>query len=274
MILCLDVGNTQIHGGVFDKDKLIFQFRKTSKDQSSSDEYGLFLKAILRENGVDPAGIQHIAFCSVVPSVVYSLRGACTKYFKLQPFVLQTGVKTGLSIKYKNPSEVGSDRIANAVAATHLYPDKNLIIVDFGTATTVCVVSHKKEYLGGAILPGIRISMEALESKTAKLPRVEIMKKDSVIGQTTVDSLQIGLYYGQMGMVREIVNRCRQEAFADQECVVLGTGGFSTLFDKTQTFDVAIPDLALRGLYLSLKLNQLKEVKNASSQNDSHTAQI
>jgi type III pantothenate kinase len=264
MILCLDVGNTQIHGGVFDKDKLVFQFRKTSKDQSSSDEYGLFLKAILRENGVNPEAIQQIAFCSVVPSVVYSLRGACSKYFKIQPFVLQTGVKTGLRIKYKNPSEVGSDRIANAVAATHLYPNQNLIIVDFGTATTVCVVTKEKDYLGGAILPGIRISMEALESKTAKLPRVEIMKKENTIGQTTIDSMQIGLYFGQMGMVREIVTRSKTEAFKSEDCVVIGTGGFSTLFDKTETFDVAIPDLALRGLYLSLLLNNLKEVKNAS----------
>lgn len=263
MILCLDVGNTQIHGGVFDKDKLIVQFRKTSKDQSSSDEYGLFLKSVLRENNVNPDGVHQIAFCSVVPSVMHSLRGACTKYFKLQPFVLQTGVKTGLRIKYKNPAEVGSDRIANAVAATHLYPNQNLIIVDFGTATTVCVVSKEKDYLGGAILPGIRISMEALESKTAKLPRVEIMKKETAIGQTTVDSMQIGLYYGQMGMVREIVERSKKEGFGGEPCLVLGTGGFSTMFDKTEIFDIAIPDLALRGLYLSLKMNQMKEVKHA-----------
>lgn len=269
MILCLDVGNTQIHGGVFDKDKLICQFRKTSKDQSSSDEFGLFLRSILRENGVPPENIEHIAFCSVVPSVVYSLRSACLKYFKLTPFILQTGVKTGLKIKYKNPTEVGSDRIANAIAATHMFPQKNLIIVDFGTATTVCVVSKEKDYIGGAILPGIRISMEALESKTAKLPKVEIMKKESSIGQTTIDSMQIGLYYGQMGMVREIVSRSQQEAFANESCVIIGTGGFSTLFDKMGLFDIAIPDLALRGLYLAVNLNQSKEVKNAR-----HTLEI
>lgn len=264
MILCLDVGNTQIHGGVFDKDQLICQFRKTSKDQSSSDEYGLFLRSILRENNVDPQSIKHITFCSVVPSVVHSLRSACLKYFKLTPFILQSGVKTGLRIKYKNPAEVGSDRIANAVAATHMYPQKNLIIVDFGTATTVCVISKDKDYLGGAILPGIRISMEALETKTAKLPKVEILKKESAIGQTTVDSMQIGLFFGQMGMVREIVNRSREEAFGQEECRVIGTGGFSSLFDKSGIFDQTVTDLALRGLYLSLQLNLLKEVQNAS----------
>jgi len=264
MILCLDVGNTQIHGGVFDKDQLVCQFRKTSKDQSSSDEYGLFLKSVLRENNVDPQKIKFIAFCSVVPSVMHSLRSACSKYFKISPFILQPGVKTGLQIKYKNPVEVGSDRIANAVAATYMYPHENLIIVDFGTATTVCVISKEKVYLGGAILPGIRISMEALETKTAKLPKVEILKKDSPIGQTTVDSIQIGLYFGQMGMVREIVTRSKQEAFGSQEARVIGTGGFSSLFDKQEIFDFTIPDLALRGLYLALQMNQTKEDPYAS----------
>lgn len=259
MILCLDVGNTQIHGGVFEKDRLICQFRKTSKDQSSSDEYGLFLRSILRENGVNPDMIKSIAFCSVVPSVVYSLRGACLKYFNLQPFVLQTGVKTGLKIKYKNPAEVGSDRIANSVAAIQKYPTENIIIVDFGTATTVCVINKNKEYLGGAILPGIRISMEALESRTAKLPTVEIMKKDSAIGQTTVDSIQIGLFFGQMGMVREVVSRARVEAFGAEPCRVIGTGGFSSLFDKANIYDEVIPDLALRGLFLAVQMNSVKE---------------
>lgn len=267
MILSLDVGNTQIHGGVFDKDRLICQFRKTSKDQSSSDEYGLFLRSILRENGVNPDMIKSIAFCSVVPSVVYSLRGACLKYFNITPFVLQTGVKTGLKIKYKNPAEVGSDRIANTISATHIYPNENLLIIDFGTATTICVVGKNKEYLGGAILPGIRISMEALESRTAKLPTVEIMRKESVIGQTTVDSIQIGLFFGQMGMVREIVNRARTEAFANEPCRVIGTGGFANLFDKSNIYDEMIPDLALRGLYLAVQMNSLKdkEVSYAST---------
>lgn len=256
MVLCLDVGNTQIHGGVFENDQLVCQFRKTSKDQSSSDEYGLFLRSILRENGVNPQDIRHIAFCSVVPDVVYSLRSACIKYFEITPFVLQPGVKTGLKIKYKNPVEVGTDRIANSVAATFLFPQQNIIIIDYGTATTMCVINREKDYLGGAILPGIRISMEALESRTAKLPTVEISRRESVIGQTTIESIQSGLYYGQIGMTRELVQRAKQEAFGNEDCKVIGTGGFSSLFDKEKLFDVIIPDLALRGLYLSLKINQ------------------
>ncbi len=258
MILCLDVGNTQVHGGVFDKDKLVVQFRKTSIDQSSSDEYGIFLRTVLRENGVDPKDITRISICSVVPSVVHSLRNACLKYFSKTPFVLQTGVKTGLMIKYKNPAEVGSDRIANSIAASHQYPKQNLIIVDFGTATTVCVINKQKEYLGGCILPGIRISMEALEAKTAKLPRVDIIKKTSVIGQTTIDSIQTGLYFGQLGMVKEIIERSKQEAFKGEECFVIGTGGFSSLFDKENLFDVTIPDLVLRGILIATELNESK----------------
>lgn len=256
MVLCLDVGNTQIHGGVFDNDQLVCQFRKTSKDQSSSDEYGLFLRSILRENDVNPSSIRKIAFCSVVPDTVYSLRSACIKYFDMPPFVLQPGVKTGLKIKYKNPVEVGADRIANSVAATFLYPNENLIVIDYGTATTMCIINKEKDYLGGAILPGIRISMEALVSRTAKLPTVEINRRESVVGQTTIESIQNGLYFGQIGMTRELVQRARQEAFGNNPCKVIGTGGFSSLFEKEKLFDVIIPDLALRGLYLALKMNQ------------------
>lgn len=266
MILCLDVGNTQIHGGVFSQGKLVIQFRKTSVDQSSSDEYGIFLRTVLRENGVEPKDITRVSICSVVPSVVHSLRNACLKYFSKEPFVLQTGVKTGLMIKYKNPAEVGSDRIANSIAAAHEYPKQNLIIVDFGTATTVCVINKQKEYLGGCILPGVRISMEALEAKTAKLPRVDIIKKTSVIGQTTIDSIQTGLYFGQLGMVKEIVERSRKEAFNDESCLVIGTGGFASLFDKEKLFDLAIPDLVLRGILIATELNEPKTESRRKSE--------
>jgi type III pantothenate kinase len=265
MILCLDIGNTQIHGGVFDSETLVFQFRKTSKDQSSSDEYGVFLRTVLRENDVDPREIKRISVCSVVPSVVHSIRNACLKYFSVTPFFLQAGAKTGLKIKYKNPVEVGSDRIANAIAATNKFPNQNIIIVDFGTATTICVVSKDKDYIGGSILPGIRISMEALESKTAKLPKVEILKQPSVIGQTTVDSIQSGLYFGQLGMVKEIVERSRREAFPSEPVLIIGTGGFASLFDKETLFEIAIPDLALRGLAIATEMNVPKTQKDTST---------
>ena len=131
MILTLDVGNSQIFGGVFVNREVTIRFRKPSRPPTSSDELGLFLRGVLRENGVDPSGVQQIAFCSVVPDFIYSLRSCCRKYFGIEPFVLQAGVKTGLKIRYRNPAEVGPDRIANAIAAVHLYPNQNLIIVDF-----------------------------------------------------------------------------------------------------------------------------------------------
>src|SRR3989339_561813 len=193
MILCIDVGNSQIHGGVFNGGELTVQFRKTSRQQFSSDEIGLFLKTVLRENSVDPDSISGISICSVVPDLNHSIRNGCIKYFRIEPFFLKAGVKTGLKIQYRNPLEVGADRIANAIAAMHFYPNRNLIVVDFGTATTFCAISKKKEYLGGIILPGVKISMEALESKTAQLPIVEIKKTDVVIGKSTVESIQSGL---------------------------------------------------------------------------------
>lgn len=255
MILCLDMGNTTIHGGVFDGETLRMQFRKTSDARSSSDETGLFLRGVLRENGIDPASIEQIALASVVPDAVHSMRNSCIKYFGKAPFILQAGVKTGLKIKYRNPLEVGADRIANAIAVTHLYPDQDAIIVDFGTATTFCAVNREKEYLGGVILAGLRLSMEALEEKTAKLPSVEIIPMKQALGRSTVESIQSGLFFGQLGQVKELKARITEEVFGEKSPIVIGTGGFSGLFDKSGIFDVIVPDLVLRGLYLALRMN-------------------
>lgn len=256
MILCLDVGNTQIHGGVFKDDKLLMQFRKTSSAKSSSDEYGLFLRSVLKENDVDPKLVQQISVCTVVPDVLHSIKNACRKYFNISPFVLQAGVKTGLKIKYRNPLEVGSDRIANSLACAHLHPERNLVIVDFGTATTICVVNKDREYLGGSILPGVRMSMQALETQTAKLPAVEIKKPESIIGRSTVESIQSGLYYGQLKMIQGMFEQILvNQSWNRQESQLIATGGFSSMFESENVFDQVIPDLALKGLYLALKLN-------------------
>ncbi len=255
MILALDVGNSQIYGGLFDKDQMKLSFRRNSKQGSSSDEVGIFLRTVIRENGFDPADVKQIALCSVVPEVVYSLRGACMKYFNINPFLLQAGVKTGLKIKYRNPVEVGADRIANSIAAMHLYPNKNLIIVDLGTATTFCAVSKDKDYLGGSILAGLRISMESLESKTAKLPSVEIMAMHEALGRSTVESIQSGLYYGHLGSMRELCDRITREAFHDEKPFIIGTGGFAHLFEKEKIFDVILPDLVLKGMLIAVQMN-------------------
>lgn len=256
MILALDVGNSQIFGGLFDKDKMILSFRKNSKGGSSSDEIGIFLRSAIRENGADPEKVTDIAICTVVPDVLYSLKGACKKYFNLSPFVLQAGVKTGLKIKYRNPLEVGADRIANAIACTFLYPNKNLIIVDLGTATTFCAVSKEKEYLGGSIIAGLRISMESLESRTSKLPAVEIVSMNEALGKSTVESIQSGLYFGHLGQMREISNQIKKECFKDDEVMVIGTGGFSHLFEKEKIFHQIVPDLVLKGLLIANQMNK------------------
>lgn len=255
MILCLDVGNSQIYGGVFEDGKILLRFRRNSKTGASSDELGIFLRSVLRENDMDPKSVKQIALCTVVPEVLHSLKNACMKYFKINPFVLQAGVKTGLKIRYKNPLEVGADRIANAIAGTQLYPQQNLVIIDFGTATTFCAISGDKEYLGGVISAGLRISMEALESRTSKLPSVEIVKPTECLAKTTVDSIQSGLYFGTLGQVKELKVRIADEAFGGRPPKVIGTGGFASLFAKADIFDEENSDLVLHGLYMALKMN-------------------
>jgi len=261
MVLTLDLGNTTMHGGIFDGDKLLFQFRRTSDSRASSDEVGVFLRNVIRENGADPSAVRHIAICSVVPDAIHSIKSACQKYFGISPFLLQAGVKTGLKIKYRNPLEVGADRIADAIAGVHLYPNRNLLIVDFGTATTIEVVTRDREYLGGAIFAGMRISMEALDARTARLPTVEIVKIDPklVLGRSTVESIQSGLYFGTMGMVKELTSRLTAECFnggqGEDRPVILATGGFSSLYDKTGLFDEIVPDLVLKGLNIALRMN-------------------
>lgn len=256
MIMALDVGNSQVYGGVFDqKNKLRFTFRKSSTSNSSSDEFGLFLRGVLKENSLDYKEIQHIAACSVVPALDYTIRNCCKRYFGLNAFFLQAGVKTGFKIKYRNPLEVGADRIANSIGAAELFPGKDMIVVDFGTATTFCAVSKDKDYLGGVIAAGVKTSMEALEAKTAKLRVVEIVPRDETLGKSTMESIQSGLYFGNVGMVREIVQRLTAEVFDGKKPVIIGTGGFSSLFNKEKLFDKIVPDLVLQGLNIALRLN-------------------
>jgi len=254
MILCIDVGNSHIYGGVFDGDDIKLRFRHTSK-VSTSDELGIFLKTVLRENGCSPEAIQRIAICSVVPQLDYSLRAACLKYFDTDPFILQAGVKTGLNIKYRNPIEVGADRIANAIAAIHSYPNQNIIVIDFGTATTFCVITASKNYLGGAIIPGVRLSVDALSQNTAKLPSVEIIKVENTVGRSTIESIQSGVFYGVLGSCRELIRRINEEVFDGNKAVVLATGGFASLFDTQDIYDHLIPDLVLQGVRLAVQMN-------------------
>jgi type III pantothenate kinase len=256
MLLCLDIGNTQIHGGVFDGDTLLCQFRKSTQPLGSTDELGIFLVSVLRENRVDPRSIERIALCSVVPAALHPVRGACRQYFSHEPFVLQAGVKTGLKVKYRNPLEVGADRIAGAIAGAARRPASDLIIVDCGTATTFDVVTSSGDYLGGVILPGVGVSAETLASRTAKLPRVEIAKPDAVLGRSTVESIQSGLYHGHVGAIRHIVAGLTAEVFAGRKPHVIGTGGFARMLEEEHLFDEMVPELVLLGLKQAEAMNR------------------
>lgn len=254
MLLALDVGNTQIYGGVFVGGELKLTFRKSSRMNATADEMGVFLRVLLRENGLSEP-VSGIAVSSVVPDLLHSLRNCCARYFQREPFILGPGSRTGLNIKYKNPAEVGSDRIANAIAAVQRWPKRDLVIVDFGTANTFCAINRNKDYLGGLILPGLRIAMEALARETAKLPTVEIVKPRELVGKTTAESIQSGLYFGSLAAIQEISRRIKQDYFKSADALVVGTGGFARLFEGSGAFDVLAPDLVLQGLNIAHRLN-------------------
>lgn len=255
MMLCLDVGNTHIFGGVYVEDKLHVQFRYSSSHPSTSDQLGIFFKTILRENQLNPQHIKQVAICSVVPSLNYSIRAAFLKYFELDPFFLDSHAVMDLTIGYRNPHEIGADRLSAAIAAAHHRPHKNLIIVDLGTATTFDAIAQDKTYLTGLIIPGIYISMKALYENTAKLLAVNIIKPETVIGETTAANIQSGLYYSHLGAAREIIKQMSTAVFQNEKPTIIGTGGFAYLFERENLFDEIIPDLVLQGLYLACQQN-------------------
>ncbi len=249
MLICLDVGNTHMLGGVFAKDKLILRFRYATLLLGTADQFGIFLINILKHNQIEPLKIKAVAISSVVPNYDYTLRHSFFQYFKsANYFILQPGVKTGLNIRCKNPNEVGADRIANAIGAIAAFPGKDLIVVDMGTATTLCAISKDRDYLGGAILPGLRLCMEALKNNTAKLMAVDIEIPNTYMGKTTRESIQSGLYYGHLGALKEIITGFKKEIFLGEPVYVIGTGGFAQLYEETGLFDGYISDLVLQGL--------------------------
>lgn len=255
MLLCLDVGNTHVMGGVFDGQELRVRFRYATHMLGTADQFGIFLLNILNTNGIDPVDIKATAVSSVVPSCDYSIKHTVSMYLKSNYFILKAGVKTGLNIKYKNQNEVGADRIANAIGAMHAFPNKNLIIVDMGTATTLCAITKNKDYLGGSILPGLRLGMESLRSNTAKLTEVDIEAPEETIGRTTRESIQIGLYYGQLGALKEIIHNYKKDVFSGEPVMIIATGGFSQLYRDKGLFDIILPDLVLQGLAKAYELS-------------------
>jgi len=249
MLLCLDIGNTHILVGVFKGEKLVKYFRYSTPQVGTSDQFGIFLRNILHENDLSHEDIKKVALCSVVPGCNYSIRHAINNYFSTADFFnIDADIKKEITIKYKDPHEVGADRIASAIGAIKYFPNKNIIIVDAGTATTFCAVNNKKEYLGGAIMAGVKLSMEALSTGTAKLMDVDIEEANSYLGESTKESLQSGIYYGHLGAIKEITSGLKQELFNGDDVIILATGGFSNLFNKEGVFNKILPDLVLQGI--------------------------
>ena len=255
MILCLDVGNTQIFGGVYQDDSIVCHFRMTSHSQCTADEYGIFFRNVLSGNGVNPDKIDKVGICSVVPSVMYSLKTSIKNYFHQNPLVLESGVNIGLKIAYQDVNHVGADRIADAIGGLKKYPGKNLIIADFGTATTICAVSKEGVFLGGNIVPGILLSLNALSMGTAQLPQVEIKPMETAVGTNTIQSIQTGLYWANVGMIKELTSRMTAEKFADDPPIVIGTGGLSSQFAAEGIFDCIEPNLIHEGMLEFIRLN-------------------
>lgn len=256
MILTLDIGNTNIKTALFDGNEMVKYWRLSTNITNTSDEYGITIMNLFRHEGVDAKDVEGIVISSVVPTINFTIEHMCQNYFGIAPTFIAPGVKTGVNIRYENPRELGSDRIANAVAAYDEYGgDKPVIFIDFGTATTFGVVDEHGAFLGGAIFPGIKLASEALVSGTAKLPRFALAQPEHVIGRTTLTNLQSGMFYGYVGMVTNLVQQMKKEL--DRDAVVVATGGMAVLIaEEAKVIDKLDGLLTLKGLRLIYERNR------------------
>lgn len=250
MLLAIDLGNTNTSLGVFDGENLIQHWRLTTTRARTVDEYGVHARNLFEFAGIDFKAITGVAIASVVPPLDFTLKKMSERYFGHTPLFVDHTIETGVPVLYDPPSDVGADRIVDAVAAIHKY-GAPCIVVDFGTATTFDAINANGEYLGGVIAPGITISADALTARAARLPRVEIKRPQSVIGSSTVHSMQSGLYYGYVGLAEGILKRMREEMGA--EVRVIATGGLAPLIvtglDSIHAVDEALTLDGLRLVY-------------------------
>lgn len=255
MMLAVDIGNTNIVLGVYRKRELLHHFRLSTARQSTADEYGVLIHNLFHMSNISFKDVEGVIISSVVPPLVQVIVEMCVKYIGKDPLLVGPGIKTGLNLRYENPREVGADRIVNAVAAIEQYKCP-LVVVDFGTATTFDCIDAGANYLGGAIVPGLGISTEALYQRASKLPRIELEKPKKVIGRNTVHAMQAGIIFGYAGQVEGIVRRIKQEMNVPV-LKVIATGGLAPLIaGETDCIDEVNPMLTLEGLRIIYDRNQ------------------
>lgn len=256
MIFAVDIGNTNIVFGIFNtKGELVGNCRLTTESMRTTDEYAATIMLLLKNRGIDFDQLSGMVISSVVPPLVYTFSKLARKYFDIDPIVVGPGIKTGVPIKFENPKEVGADRIVNAAAAIKYYKAP-CIVVDFGTATTFDVVNGKGEYIGGVISPGIKLSVNALHSKTAKLPDIEIEKCKKVVGNTTISSMQSGVYFGYLSLIDGIIKKIIDEQFESRPTKAIATGGLGSIYiGESQYIQEYEPHLTLYGLRLIYEKN-------------------
>ena len=257
MLLCIDVGNTNITLGVFEKDKLLGTFRMTTKIDRTSDEYGMTIRKIFDYNGIDSNKIRHTIIASVVPKGMYSLTSGIIKYFGITPIIVGPGIKTGMRIATPFPEQIGADRIVDCVGGYELYGEGGpVLVVDYGTATTYDLVDEKGAYISGVTAPGIKLSANALWNGAAKLPEIEIKKPATILANETVSSMQAGLVFGQIGQTEYIVKKVK-EAYGTDDIKVVATGGLgSVIANETDAIEVYDRTLTLDGLRLIYEKNR------------------
>jgi len=258
MLLAIDVGNTNIVLGVFDGDTLVQSWRLQTLRERTADELGLLVDGLFAHSRIERVQIRGIILGSVVPPLTPTIKAMAQRYFGVQALTIEPGLDTGMPILYDNPSEVGADRIVNGVAAYEKFgrgTSRPLIVVDFGTATTLDAISAKGEYLGGAICPGVQISADALFQRAARLPRIDVRKPARIVGRTTVAAMESGLFYGYVGMVEGLVRRMSDELGGNALCVA--TGGLATIIaPETPIIEHVDADLTLHGLRIVWQRNQ------------------
>jgi type III pantothenate kinase len=254
MLLAIDVGNTNIVLGVFDGERLVADFRLRTEGHATGDELGLTVTGLLAHRDITPRNVDGLVVSSVVPALARSLDELAHRYFEVTPLVVGPGVRSGIRILFEDPRQVGADRIVNAIAAFRLYGGP-AIVVDLGTATTFDAIGRNGDYLGGAIAPGLLISLDALVDHAAKLSRIDPVAPPSVIGRTTMTAMQSGVVLGYVGLIEGIVKRMRDELGADAK--VVATGGLAeVLAGQTSAIDVVDQRLTLMGLRMIWELNQ------------------